>query len=280
MDLKGLPVVKALNEKLAKEIETLKHKNIHPKLAVVRVGNQPDDIAYEKGIIKRFSSVDALVDVTVLPYETTQDTLETEITKLNEDKTVHGILLFRPLRSPLSELPLKSLIHPKKDVDGMGTINSAMIYEGNSNGFPPCTAQAVMEILDYYNIDPAGQLVAIIGRSLVVGKPLSMLILSKNATVIICHSKTTHLSDLCRQADILVACAGVPKMVDETFVHPDQIVVDVGIHWIDGKFCGDVNYEAVSDKVLSITPVPGGVGTVTTSVLLKHTVRSAKSNLL
>ncbi len=274
-ELRGMPVVKALAEKFCEEIEALAADGIIPRLAVVRVGDRQDDVAYEKGILKRFGDVKALADIIVLPADVSKEKLEETITNLNHNTEVHGILVFRPLPAHLSEERLKSLIAQEKDVDCMGIVNTSYVFAGNRNGFPPCTPQAVIEMLDYYGIELAGKKVTIVGRSLVVGKPLSMLMLGKNATVTICHTKTADLAQECRNADILIACAGVAKMINADFVHSNQVVIDVGINMLDGKLCGDVDYEAVADKVEAITPVPGGVGTVTTSVLLKHTIKSA-----
>lgn len=274
-ELKGISVLNALAEQVKRQIEELNEKQITPKLAVVRIGEREDDISYERGILKRFSAVNAAVDVINLPTEVTQDVLEETVMNLNNDSTVHGILVFRPLPKHLSQERLKEIISADKDVDGMGTINNAYIYEGNKEGYAPCTAQAVIEILDFYNIELSGKKVTIIGRSLVVGKPLAMLLLDRNATVTVCHSKTLDIASESKNADILIACAGVAKMVDIDFTNPEQIIIDVGINMVDGKLCGDVDYEVAAQSVAAITPVPGGVGTVTTSVLLKNTVNSA-----
>jgi methylenetetrahydrofolate dehydrogenase (NADP+)/methenyltetrahydrofolate cyclohydrolase len=274
-ELRGMPVVNSLAEKFKSDIERLKGEGIVPKLTVVRVGEQADDLAYEKGIMKRFSTVSAIAEVIALPVDVSQEELEQTILNLNEDTSVHGILLFRPLPKNLSEDRIKSIIAEGKDVDGMGINNIAHVFSGNKIGFPPCTPQAVIELLDFYGIDLTGKKVTVVGRSMVTGKPLSMLLLGKNATVTICHTRTKNLSEECKKADILIACAGVAKMVKESFVHPEQIVVDVGINMDNGKLCGDVDYDAVAGIVKAITPVPGGVGTVTTSVLLKHTIQSA-----
>jgi len=279
-ELRGMPVVSALTKQMNMQIEQLNQKQIIPKLAVIRVGEREDDISYEKGIIKRFSAVNTAVDVIVLPPETKQDLLEETIVSLNKDISVHGMLLFRPLPKHLSQERIKGLIAKEKDVDGMGTVNSAYVYEGKKEGYAPCTAQAVMEILDFYDIGIAGKKVTIIGRSLVVGKPLAMLLLDRNATITICHSKTLNLADECKKANILVACTGSAKMVGIDFMHPEQILIDVGINVVDGKLCGDIDYDAAFDRVAAITPVPGGVGTVTTSVLLKNTINSAMKGLM
>lgn len=278
-ELKGMPVVNALTEKLAKDAKELNAKGITPKLTVVRVGEREDDISYEKGISKGFSMVNAVVEVIELPNDVSQEKLEETIIILNNDKSVHGILLFRPLPKHLSDEKLKKLIAEEKDVDCMGIENIASMFSGNKNGYPPCTAQAVVELLDFYNIDVSGKKVTIIGRSLVVGKPLAMLLLGKDATITICHTKTVNLAEECKKADILIACAGVAKMITAEFVHSEQVIIDVGINMVDGKLCGDVDYEAVVHKVKCLTPVPGGIGTITTSVLLKHTIRSTMGKI-
>ena len=274
-ELRGLPVVKSLVQKLEKQIQELKEKGVIPKLAVVRVGEREDDIAYEKSIIKRFCDINAAVEVFTLPFNVSQDTLEETIISLNKDEVIHGIMLFRPLPGHLSQERIKTVIAEEKDVDCMGIANTAYVFDGNKKGYVPCTPQAVVEILDYYGVDLTGKKVTIVGRSLVVGKPLTMLLLERNATVTICHTKTANLADECKSADIIVACAGVAKMINADYIRAGQIIIDVGINMVNGKLCGDVDYESVVNKVKAITPVPGGVGTVTTSVLLKHTINSA-----
>lgn len=274
--LRGMPVVKSMCEELAPRLKALKEHGILPKLTIVRVGANPDDLSYEKGILKRFQDNGAIVDVRELPMDVDQETLESVICDLNKDKYVHGILLLRPLPKSLNEKRISALIDPAKDVDGMGELNLAGVFAGNKDSFPPCTPQAVIELLDGYHIDCAGKCVVIIGRSVVVGKPLSMLLLQKNATVTICHTKTKDLAAECRKADILIACAGVAKMIQPSFTNPNQIIVDVGINFADGKLCGDVDYDTVAPLVAGISPVPGGVGTITSTVILKHTIMSAE----
>lgn len=278
-ELKGMPVVNALNEKFSGEVSYLHSKGIIPKLAIVRVGENEDDLSYEKGIIKRFSSANAIADVIALSSDCAQGKLEEVIFALNDDKSVHGILLFRPLAEHLSEDKIRNIILPAKDVDCMSIKNTAHVFSGDKSGFPPCTPQAVIEILDYYGIKTEGKKAVIVGRSLVVGKPLAMLLLGKNATVTVCHTRTANLADECKKADILIAGAGAAKMIKPGFVHSEQIVIDVGINVDNGKLCGDVDYDNVKDIVKSITPVPGGVGTVTTAVLLKHTIQSAINSI-
>jgi len=276
-ELRGMPVVKALCAELAPRIEALKTRGIVPALAIVRVGGSPDDLSYEKGILKRFETNGAAANVHALPLETTQNALENLILSLNADSNVHGILLFRPLPKHLDEKRLAALIDPAKDVDCMSGQNLSGIFTGKKGSFPPCTPQAVVELLDHYNIDCAGKRIVIVGRSVVVGKPLSMLLLARNATVTLCHTRTKDLAAECRRADILIACAGAGKMITPEFTNPEQLIIDVGINFVDGKLCGDADYEAVAPNVSAITPVPGGVGTVTSTVILKHTVLSAEN---
>ena len=275
-ELRGMPAAKAMLEDLQTRIEALGEKEIVPKLAVVRVGAREDDLSYERGIYKRFEGVGAKVETIELPLTVTQEELEKVIVTLNEDASVHGVLLFRPLPKHLDENRIKSLLKEEKDVDCLTSANDAHLFAGDKKGYPPCTPQAVMEILDHYDIDVTGKKVTVVGRSMVVGKPVAMLLLAKNATVTICHTRTKNLQEECHNADIIVACAGVPKMITADFVREGQTVIDVGIHVVDDKLCGDVYYENVAEIVDAITPVPGGVGSVTTTVLLKHTVMSAQ----
>lgn len=275
--MKGLEAVNGMKTKMLAEIEELKKKGINPCLAIVRLGARPDDQAYERGAIKRCEGLG--IKCTVVEYEESisQDELIKNIEEINSDGTIHGILLFRPLPKHIDENVIKYIIGNDKDVDCLNPINVAKVFEGDETGFAPCTPEAVMEMLEHYNIDVTGKRVVVIGRSLVVGKPLSMLLLKKNATVTVCHTRTNNLEELCRSAEILIAAAGKAKMVSEKFVSPGQIVIDVGINLDhNGNLCGDVDYDAVEKVVDSITPVPGGVGTVTTSVLAKHVIRAAK----
>lgn len=270
-----MPAVKAMAEDFKSRVIELKDKGVCPKLAVVRVGEREDDIVYEKGIMKRFGTVGADVSVIELPIDIDENSFEETIKELNEDEKVHGILVFRPLPKQLSDDRLKEIIRPDKDVDSISMVNAAKVFAGDKTGYAPCTAQAVMELLAHYDVDLTGKRVVIVGRSLVVGKPLAMLMLAKNATVTVCHTRTKNIEDECKRADILVACAGSAKMIKKEYTNPGQIVVDVGINFVDGAMCGDVDYDDAAEHVAAITPVPGGVGTVTTSVLLKHTLESA-----
>ena len=276
VEYRGMPAVKAMAEEFKSRVAALKERGVYPKLAVVRAGEREDDIAYEKGIMKRFGTVEAEVEVIKLPIDIDEESFEETIRRLNEDEKVHGILVFRPLPKQLDDNRLKEIIRPDTDVDSISMANAAKVFAGDKTGYAPCTAQAVMELLEHNKIDLTGKKVAIVGRSLVVGKPLAMLMLGRNATVTVCHTRTKNIAEECKRADILVACAGSAKMIKRDFTNPDQIVVDVGINFVDGAMCGDVDYDDVAEHVAAITPVPGGVGTVTTSVLLKHTLESAE----
>ena len=278
-ELRGLPVAKKMLETLEERIKLLKEKEIIPKLAVVRVGQREDDLSYERGVYKRFEGAGATVETKELPFEVSQEELEECIETLNKDVSVHGVLLFRPLPKHLDEGRIKELLKEEKDVDCLTRANDAHLFATDGKGYPPCTPQAVMEILNYYGVDLTGKKVTVVGRSMVVGKPVAMLLLSKNATVTICHTKTKYLEEECKKADIIVACAGVPKMITKDFVSDGQVIIDVGIHVVDDKLCGDVDYENIAELAEAITPVPGGVGSVTTTVVLKHTVESAEKFL-
>lgn len=277
--MKGAEVAKAMKEVLIQETEELKQAGIEPCLTIIRVGARPDDLAYERGAKKRMELVGIQCQVLELPEDITQEDFEDEFDRVNEDSNVHGILLFRPLPPQLNEEPIKQKIQPWKDVDCMSPVNIAKVFSGDETGYAPCTSEAVMKMLEHYQIDIKGKKVTVIGRSMVVGKPLAMMLLKQHGTVTICHTRTKNLADTCREAEILVAAAGKAKMVREDMVAEGAVVVDVGIN-VDkeGTLCGDVDYEAVQEKTSYISPVPGGVGSVTTSVLASHVIRAARRN--
>ena len=275
--MKGSEVAASMKVKLAEEISRL---NFTPSLAIIRVGSRPDDLAYERGILKRFDGLGLSVKVHELPEEISQEDFNAEFSRLNDDENIHGILLFRPLPKNLSDEFAVSKINPRKDIDCMSKINIAGVFTGDKKSFAPCTASAVMEMLEHYEFDLTGKNVVIVGRSLVVGRPLAMLMLAKNATVTICHTKTQNLPEICKNADILVAAAGKAGMITREFVSDKSVILDVGINVnSQGKLCGDVDYENVVNLVKAISPVPGGVGAVTTSVLAKNLISAAKFSL-
>ena len=279
--LKGADVVNALNEKMIKEIEILKGKGVSPALAILRVGERPDDISYEKGATKRCETVGVTVKNVVLPADVTQDELMRNVDALNNDSAVHGVLIFRPLPKHLDEDAVCAALKPEKDVDGITEGSLAGVFTGNGKGFAPCTAQACMEILDYYNIDCKGKRAVVIGRSLVVGKPAAIMLMGKHATVTVCHTRTVDMPAVARNAEILIVAAGKMESITKEYLSPGQTVIDVGINWNDekGKLCGDVKFDDAEPVAAAITPVPGGVGTVTTSVLVSHVVEAAKNTL-
>lgn len=276
--IKGKPVADQISENLIKEVNELVKEGINPKLAIVRVGAKGNDLAYERGALKRCQTIGIETEVIELSEDITQEEYEKALRNLNENKDIHGILCFRPLPKQLNEEEIKYIISPEKDVDCFSPINSAKIMEGDTSGFPPCTPTAVVEILKHYNVELQGANIVVLGRSMVVGKPTAMLLLNENATVTICHSRTKNLEKVTLEADILIAAVGRAKMIKENFIKKGAVVIDVGINVDeDGNLCGDVDTSAVFDKASMITPVPAGVGSVTSSILAKHVVKACKA---
>lgn len=272
--IKGSKVADAMIQKMKGIVELQEGKK--PCLAIVRVGEKPDDIAYERGAVKRLSSLGIECRLETLPADVTQEEFIGRFREVNEDDGVNGILLLRPLPDQLDVSAAENMISPDKDVDGISPVNTARIYLGEENGYAPCTAQAVMEILDNMGCELRGKKVVIVGCGKVVGKPLSLLMLGREATVTVCNEFTHELENECRGAEILVAAAGVQKLIKAEHVSPECIVIDVGINMDEnGKLCGDVDFDNVAPVVKGITPVPGGVGSVTTYVLAKHVMQAA-----
>ena len=275
--LSGKEVVSSINKSIKGEVSFLSDRGIVPKLAIVRVGERGDDISYERGASNRCAKVGVEVKKILLPDDVPQDRLLSEIEDLNKDETVHGILILRPLPRHIDDSLIRNAIRPEKDVDGITDGSMVGVYTGEDIGFPPCTPQACMEILDYYGIDVTGMNAVVIGRSLVVGKPAALMLIKRNATVTVCHTRTVDTPSISKAADLLIVSAGRAGIVGKDYLREGQIVIDVGIDVNDeGKLCGDVDYEAADAIVEAVTPVPGGVGTVTTSVLVKHVVLAAK----
>lgn len=275
--LKGKPVADNISEGLIKEVEILKEKETTPKLAIIRVGARPDDLAYERGALNRCAKVGVETEVKELPKDITQKDFIEELRKVNKDTNIHGILVFRPLPKHLNEEVIKYEIAPEKDVDCFSPINAAKLLEGDDTGFPPCTPMAVIEILKHYQVPMEGKKAVVLGRSMVVGKPAALLLLKENATVTICHSRTQELSKVTQEGDILVAAIGKGKFVKEDFVKEGAVVIDVGINVDEeGNLHGDVDFDQCEKKASMITPVPGGVGSVTTSILAKHVIKACK----
>ena len=277
--LKGSDVVEAMNVQIAEGAEFLKEKGIVPLLAILRVGERGDDVSYERGAIKRAEKVGVATKNVIFPENVAQEDLLAAIEDLNNDQAVHGVLIFRPLPTHIDEDAVCNALDPKKDVDGITDLSLAGVFSGNNTGYAPCTAQACMEIIDHFGYQLKGKNVVVIGRSLVVGKPLAMMLLGRHATVTIAHSRTENLAQIAAAADVVIACVGRAQMVDESYLSQGQIVIDVGINVTsEGALVGDVDFESAQAVVEAITPVPGGVGTVTTSTLMKHVVEAASQN--
>ena len=275
--LKGGPAAAALNEKTAARAAALAAQGATPTLAVVRVGAREDDLAYERGVLARCGKLGIAVRPFQLDADAEQAELLDVLDEVNRDRTIHGCLLFRPLPTQMDDRTVRAALAPEKDVDGITDASLAGVFTGSGVGYAPCTAQACVEILDYYGIPLEGKRVTVVGRSLVVGKPAAMLLDRKNATVTLCNSRTRDLPALCRQAEVLVVAMGKQGAIGADCFAPGQVVVDVGIHTgADGKLCGDVRFAEAEPVVAAITPVPGGVGAMTTSVLASHVVEAAE----
>jgi methylenetetrahydrofolate dehydrogenase (NADP+)/methenyltetrahydrofolate cyclohydrolase len=275
--MKGSAVAAAMKEQIHKELAGLRLQGVIPGLAIVRVGVRPDDLAYERSAVKKLEGLGIKCRVAAYPENISQPEFIKEFTSVNEDPAIHGVLLFRPLPKHLDETAVKLVIDPHKDLDCLSPVNIAKVFSGDETGFAPCTPEAVIKVLHYYGITLSGKRVTVVGRSMVVGKPLAMLLVKENATVTICHTKTKNLAETCRNAEIVIAAAGKTKMITAGFVCAHSVVLDVGIN-VDaaGNLCGDVDYEQVAPLVAAITPVPGGVGTVTALVLGEHVIRAAR----
>ncbi len=274
--LKGLPVANAINEKLIEEQKNLKGAIAH--LAIIRVGEKPDDCSYERGAKKKMEKLGFRCSSFVFDADIDNETFQKEFDTINNNDDIDGILLLRPLPKHLDEKSIENRIHPRKDLDGISPLNLAKVFAGDDTGYAPCTAEAVIEMLDYAGIDLKGKRVTVVGRSLVIGKPVTMLLMKKNATVTVCHTKTNDLIAECKRAEVLIAAAGSAKMIKSEYVAKDAIVIDVGIN-VDneGNLCGDVDFDGITAVAGMASPVPGGVGSVTTSVLAKHLMKAAMS---
>ena len=277
--LLGKEVNAKLNARIIEQCEALKAQGVNPTLAIVRCGERPDDLSYERGATKRAETLGVAVEKFLLPEDVTKEELLKTIDEINANDKIHGVLMFRPLPKHLKadQDEICNRLDPAKDVDGMTDGSNAGVFMGKQLGFAPCTPAACMEILDHYGIDLTGKKAVVIGRSLVVGKPAAMMLMGKNATVTVCHTKTKHVAEIAREADVLISAAGVLKSLTKDYVRPGQIVIDVSINWDAEKngIAGDAVFEEVEPIVDAITPVPGGVGAVTTSVLIGHVVEAA-----
>lgn len=274
LELRGKKVSDGIKEYVSKELETL---SFVPKLAIVRVGENPDDMSYERGATKKLKSFGLDVASYVFPQDISDEDFKKAFKDINEDDEVTGILLLRPLPRTINEKDIENMIDPKKDLDGISPINIAKVFAGDTTGFSPCTAEAVIEVLKAYDIELTGKRVTVVGRSMVVGKPVSMLLLKENATVTMTHTRTVNLKKTCSDAEIVIAAAGRAKMLNSDYCGQDAVMIDVGINVDEnGKLYGDVDYATLDGKASAATPVPGGVGTVTTAVLAKHLIQAAK----
>lgn len=274
--LKGSVVSATIKEQVQDMLGTL--EGCVPRLAIIRVGENPDDMSYERGAMKKMESFGLQVQSYVFPGDISDDAFKREFQAINQDESIDGILLLRPLPKQICEADIEKMIDPSKDLDGISPVNIAKVFAGDTSGFAPCTAEAVIEVLKAYDIPITGKKVTIVGRSMVVGKPLSMLMLKENATVTICHTRTVDLPKTCRDAEILVAAAGRARMLNADYVGQDAVVIDVGIN-VDGNgtLCGDVDFDSLEGVASMATPVPGGVGAVTTAVLAKHLVQAVQA---
>ena len=276
--LKGGPVAKAITERNKQAVSELQSKGITPTLAIVRLGEKPGDLAYERGALKRAEKTGVQVKQFVFPEEMTEEALLDEIEKINQDDSIHGVLMFRPLPKHIDEKRVCEALAPEKDMDGITSGSMAGVFMDTPIGYPPCTAEAVMEMLDHYGIVLKGRKATIFGRRLVMGKPVAMMLMGKHATITVCHSRTKSddFVEAGRDADIVITALGRAKMIGADKLGDEQIIIDVGINVDEeGNLCGDVDFAEAEPKAAAITPVPGGVGNVTTAVLMKHVIRAA-----
>lgn len=275
--LAGDAVAEAISKRLKKKTDALRERGVIPTLAIIRIGENPGDLAYERGATARCEAVGAEVRNIVLPADCSQEKLVSVIEEVNTDNSVHGCLLLRPLPPEIDERAVCERLKHRKDVDCITIPSLGAVFTESGEGYPPCTAEACIEILEHYGIELEGKLCVVIGRSLVVGKPVSMMLQANNATVIMCHSKTENLKALCKSADIIVSAVGKAGFLDESFLSENQTVIDIGINRdADGRLCGDADFDNILPRVKAITPVPGGVGKVTSTVLVKHLVKAAE----
>ena len=285
--LLGKEVNEAIVANLLERTNALREKGVVPTLGIVRVGANPSDLSYEKGATTKGEQVGVAVKKFELPEDATKEEVLAMIDQVNADDSIHGVLMFRPLPKHLKndQNEICNRLDPKKDVDCMTHLSNAGVFEDRKDlGYAPCTPSACMESLDHYGIDCKGKKAVVIGRSLVVGKPAAMMLMSKNATVTMCHTKTVDTAAICREADIIISAAGVLKSLTKDYVRPGQVIIDVSMNWDaekvttrgKGGMSGDAVFDEVEPIVDAITPVPGGVGAVTTSVLMKHVVEAAE----
>jgi methylenetetrahydrofolate dehydrogenase (NADP+)/methenyltetrahydrofolate cyclohydrolase len=274
--LTGKEVAQKLDQDIQKDVQELKAKGVNPALRIMIVGEAADSVFYANSAKKMAEKNGIACEIEQLAGNTSENDFVNTLKQRNADKNIHGIIVMRPFPKQISEDVVKYILAPEKDIDCFNPVNAGKIMAGDMTGFPPATPQAVMEILRFYQVPMSGKEAVVIGRSMVVGKPMSMLLLGENATVTVCHSKTQDLPSVCRRADILVAAIGKARMITKDYIKAGATVMDVGINPEGDKFVGDVDTEQAKEVAGAVTPVPGGVGTVTTRVLLKHVVKAAK----
>ena len=279
--LLGKPVIDAIADEVRPRVEALAKRGVTPTLAIVRVGERPDDLSYERTALKRAEALGLEVRRFELAPSATQGQLMNVINGINADASIHGCLMFRPLPAHLDEEAACDALDSRKDVDGIGIGSLARVFSGRGSGFAPCTAAACLEVLDHYGIEISGKRVCVVGRSLVIGRPVAMLLMERHATVTLCHSRTEDLKSAMRDADIVVLATGRARAYGEDCFRPGQTVLDVGINFdAAGVMCGDADFHAACDALGEggpSTPVPRGIGGVTTSVLMKHVVEAAEA---
>lgn len=278
--LSGKEVVQAMAPGLKERVQGCVEAGAQPTLAILRVGENPSDLSYERTACKRAEALGVGIRSIVLPANATNEQLLDAIAQLNADESIHGCLMFRPLPAGLDEAAACAALDARKDIDGISPASLARVFTGAGYGFPPATAQACMHVLDHYGVQLPGARVVVVGRSLVIGKPVAMMLLARNATVTMCHSRTEDLAARCREADVVICATGRAKAFGAECFAPGQTVIDVGINFDEaGNLCGDVDFDAAEPVVGAITPVPGGIGTVTTSTTMEHVIHSCESAL-
>lgn len=278
--LKGIDCANRISEELMPEIQALKVSGVNPCLAILRIGENPDDLAYERGIEKRFAKLDLSIKKFVLDAGASQDAVLQAIDEINGDDSLQGALLFRPFPKEMDDELIRNALRPEKDLDGISDGSLAGIFTNSKQGFAPCTAEACVALLKHYGYEIAGKNITVLGRSLVIGKPVSMMLLNEHASVTICHSKTKEIREHCKRADIVIGAIGKAEFIDGSFVGRDQVFLDVGINVdAEGKLLGDIKLDEVEAAAEAISPVPGGVGSITTSILASHLVEACKRNI-
>ena len=276
--LKGSEAVEAKCKELRKKVKRLNNEGTEPALAIIRVGSDPDNMAYERGIIKRAEQLGIKVEHYTMDEDSSETTVIALIRRLNFDDDIHGVLLMRPLPEHMNDNRVRMALDPSKDLDGITDVSIAGVFAGTNRGFPPCTPSGCVELLNHYGIEISGKKAVIIGRSMVTGRPLAMMLMRKNATVTICHSHTSpeDLIKYCKNADLIFVMVGQPKTLRIEHVRPGQVIVDIGINLDkDGKLCGDTDFDNIQPVVRAITPVPGGVGAMTSVMLMEHLITAS-----